>query len=119
MKKGCILRLIFIATIVTAVALYLLQQKFGSLINLPQKEFVLPFTKTDLNKKLDFVKDSPEKINFEKIIEDAKTGIDFIKDLPSDQINNLSETFDNIFSDSIITEKELNYVRELFKKFKK
>ena len=119
MKKGCLLKTIFFLTIFIAVTLYVFQEKFDDLIDSPNTKFTLPFLNTSLAKKLDFIKDSPQKINFEKMIEDAKSGIDFIKDLPSEQINSISDKFDDIFSDSIITEKELNYVRELFNKIKK
>ncbi len=119
MKKGCIFRSIIFITIFVAVALYVFQQKFGGILNLSHNEFVLPILQTDLIDKLKLVKDSPQKINFENMINDAKSGIDFIKELPSEKIDEINETFVNIFSDSIITEKELNYVRELFKKIKK
>lgn len=119
MKKGCLFRSIILITIFVAIVLYFFQQKFGDLINLPNKEFVISFLKTDINKKLNFVKDSPQKINFEKMIENARSGLDLIKGLSTDQINDIRDKFDDIFSDSIITQKELNYVRELFKKLKK
>ena len=119
MKKGCILKSIFFLTIFVAVTLYILQQKFGDLIDSPDTEFIQLFINNNITEKLEFIKDSPQKIDFEKMIENAKFGFEFIKELPSDQINKISETFYEIFSDSIITENELNYVRDLFKKIKK
>jgi len=119
MKKGCLIRLIIMSTIFVAIALFYLQQKFDNIFDLPKQEFVLQNLRNEIDKKLDFVKDSPQKINLEKIVDNAKTGLGFIKDLPTDQINNIRDKFDEIFSDSIITQKELNYVRQLFKKLKK
>ncbi|MCH7973449.1 MAG: hypothetical protein IIA48_03855 [Bacteroidetes bacterium] len=119
MKKGCILKTIFFLTIFVAVVLYIIQQKFGDLIDSPETEFILPFINNNITEKLKFIKDSPQKIDFEKMVEDVKSGIEYIKELPSDQINKISETFDDIFSDSIITENELNYMRDLIKKIKK
>jgi len=119
MKKGCILKTIFFLTIFVAVALYIFKQKFNDFIDSPDTEFNLPFINTNITEKLKFIKDSPQKINFEKMIENAKSGLEFIQELPSEQIKEISKSFDNIFSDSIITQNELNYVLDLFKKIKK
>ena len=44
--------------------------------------------------------------------------MDFFRKKASERMKKLNETFDDMFSDSIITEKELNYVRNFFKKIK-
>ncbi|HED08315.1 MAG TPA: hypothetical protein ENI57_09395 [Ignavibacteria bacterium] len=118
MKKGCILKSIFFLTIFVAVTLYVFKQKFGDLIAPPDTEFNLPFLNINITEELKFIKDSPQKIDFEKMIKNAKLGIGFIKELPSKEINKINKSFEHIFSDSIITENELNYMRNLFKKMK-
>ena len=119
MKKGCFLKLIFFSVIIIAIALYFFQQKFNNILTADNTEFNLPFINIDISDKLKFIKKTPEKLDFEKLISEIKSNYDNIKDILSDQFENITETIEQAFKDSIITEKELNYIRNKFNSLKK
>lgn len=119
MKKGCFFRLIFFIIIVLAIGLYIFQQKYGNIFSSNDTDHNLPFVNLDISSKLEFIKDTQEKLDLEKLLDDAKSNFDKIKDLPAEQIKNISESLDDIFQDSIITEKELNYIRDKINNLKK
>jgi len=119
MKKGCFLKLIFFTVIILAIGLYLFQQKFDDILSTNNSEFNIPYINIDISDKLKFIKETPEKLGFEKFISEAKSNYNKIKDIPVDQIENISEKIEEILRDSIITEKELNYIRNKFNSLKK
>jgi len=119
MKKGCFFRLIFFIVVVIAIGLYIFQQKYGNIFSSKDTDNNLPLVNFDISSKLDFIKDTQEKLDLEKLLDDVKTNFDKIKDLPAEQIKNISKSFDDIFQDSIITEKELNYIRDKINNLKK
>jgi hypothetical protein len=114
MKKSCFIRTIFILTIITGVAVYLIQTKWPSI-----KIMLAGFPRKGIDKTLVKFKDSPEKDSLKVMLDNF-----FTEDLVNmDQFSNkmfdpLVTSLKNFSSDSVIDKKELNQIKEILEKIK-
>jgi hypothetical protein len=112
MKKGCFVRAIIIITILTAALLYIVKHKFHDLIFIPGKHVVI----SKLNKKLDFLKDSPEKDSLKILIDDYVNNIKDTKDINDESIQAFADSLSNIVQDGVVNKTELRNFSEIVKK---
>jgi tRNA C32,U32 (ribose-2'-O)-methylase TrmJ len=102
MKKGCFLRIIIIITILTAVVLYLVTYKFNEVILNPGKSLII----NQINRDLEYVKDSPEKDSLKQLIKDYIHSIKKVDKLSDKSIGEFIDTLRVALSDSVIDDRE-------------
>lgn len=115
MKKGCFLKFIIIFTIVLAVILYLVQNKFDELFLEPGKEIILTAIEDSWNTELEYVKDSIEKDSLKSLLRFYVSGIqssDYLSDKRTETVINYLE---QTFQDSLIDIEELSHINKLIK----
>jgi hypothetical protein len=111
MKKSCFIRAIFIITILTAVILYLVTHKFNEVIINPSKNLII----NQINRNLDYVKDSPEKDSLQGIIKEYILGIKKVDNLSEKSIGEFIDTLNAALSDSIIYKREYKSLYNILK----
>ncbi len=139
MKKGCFLKSIIILTILLAVVLYLFEHHFDDLVIKPGKGILKDIALSEITKKFDKVKKSPEKDSLEVLINDFVESkinkIDFEKDnkqngdknikinINDDELDNqiqrLMDSLNIYLNDNIVDKKDLQKVIEILKENKK
>jgi|YelNatPaOPRAMG01_1025707.scaffolds.fasta_scaffold00174_34 hypothetical protein len=102
MKKGCFVKIIVLLTILTAVVLYLINNKFDNLVFNPGKKILI----NQINRDLEFVKDSPQKDSLKLLINNYIMEIKNINSVYGKQINLFADSLKVALKDSIIDERE-------------
>jgi hypothetical protein len=102
MKKGCFVKIIVLLTILTAVVLYLINNKFDNLVFNPGKKILI----NQINRDLEFVKDSPQKDSLKLLINNYIMEIKNINSVSGKQINLFADSLKVALKDSIIDERE-------------
>ncbi len=115
MKKGCFITTIVVATVIIGAALYIFQNHFDSLILNPGKKILAGFVKKDLEKKLEFVVETPEKAELRSLIKKYSENTDAIKKLKEKDVEQLISTIESAISDSIIKISEFEEISQLIK----
>ncbi len=115
MKKGCFITTIVVATILIGAAMYFFQNHFDSLVLNPGKKILASFVKKDLEKKLEFVKETREKTELRNLIKEYSENTDAIKKLKEKDIDQIISTIESAISDSIIKKSELEEISQLLK----
>jgi hypothetical protein len=111
MKKSCFIRAIIIITILTAVILYLVTHKFNEVILAPGKSLII----SQINRDLDYVKESPEKDSLKLLIKDYILGIKKVDNLSDRCIGEFIDTLKTALSDSVIDEREYKSLCKILK----
>ncbi|MCH7965434.1 MAG: hypothetical protein IH852_16005 [Bacteroidetes bacterium] len=115
MKKGCFLKFIIIFTIVLAVILYLVQNKFDELFLEPGKEIILTAIEDSWNTELEYVKDSIEKDSLKSLLRFYVSGIQSSDYLPDKRTETVINYLEQTFQDSLIDIEELSHINKLIK----
>lgn len=118
MKKGCFITTIAVATIVVGTALYLFQNHFDTII-LPGKKMIAQLVKKDLEQKLEFVIESPEKNELKKILTAYAEDTEALKKLKENDVNKIIGLIESAVSDSMISKSEIENISQLLKLVKK
>ena len=111
MKKSCFLRAIIILTILTAVILYLVTHKFNEVILNPSKSLII----SQINRDLNYVKDSPEKDSLQLLIKGYILGIKKIDNLSDKSIGEFIDTLKEALKDSVIDKREYKSLYKILK----
>lgn len=98
MKKSCFIRVIIILTIITAVILYIINNKFNEVILNPSKQLLV----SQINRDLNYVKGSPEKDSLQVLIKDYITGIKHVDDLSDNNLRTFIDSLKDALKDSTI-----------------
>ncbi len=102
MKKGCFVKTIIILTIFTAVILYIVNRRFNEVILNPSKSLII----NQINRDLNYVKDSPEKDSLQILIKDYITGIKKINNISDKSIGEFIDSLKEALKDSTIDSAE-------------
>lgn len=113
MKKGCFITAVVVTTILVGAALYIFQNHFESLVLNPGKKFLAGFVKDELEKKMAFVYESPEKRKLKKLIKNYSENTDIIKKLKEKDVDSIVNRIDLAISDSVIQKSELDEISQL------
>ncbi len=117
MKKGCFLKVIIILTILIAAVLYIVENHFNDFILKPGENIIKDLVFKDVNKKMEHIKNSPEKDSLKVLI----NSFVFHKlhkgnKLSSEEIEDLIDSIETTLNDSVISAAELNNLKIIFKK---
>ena len=115
MKKGCFITAVVVFTILRGAALYIFQNHFDTLVLNPGKKLLAGFVKDELEEKLEYVVDSPEKIELKMLIRDFSKNTEALKKLKENDINKLITTIESAMNDSIIQKSELEEISLIIK----
>ena len=117
MKKGCFLKIIIILTIFIAAILYIVENHFDDLIRKPGEKIIKDLVFKDVNREMEFVRNSPEKDSLKVLINN------FIYDkihkehkLNTKEIENMVDSVKEVLKDSTISPAELENLTSIFKK---
>ena len=112
MKKGCFIRSVFVLTIVTGVAVYLVQTKWDSI-----KNMLADVPRKGIEKTLVKFKESPEKDSLKVLLDDFFTKrLVNLNQFSNNMFNPLVTSLTNFSSDSLIDGYELNQIKQILKK---
>lgn len=111
MKKGCFVKTIVVLTIFTAVILYIVNRKFNEVILNPSKSLII----NQINRDLNYVKDSPQKDSLQILIKDYITGIKKIDNVSDKSISEFIDTLKEALQDSTIDSTEYKKLYKILK----
>jgi hypothetical protein len=117
MKKGCFLKIIIILTIFIAAVLYIFENHFDDFILKPGENIIKDLVFSDINKKMEFVRNTPEKDSLKVLID--KFVFDKLHKkhkFNSKEFEALIDSVSSTLNDSIISIDELDNLKSLFKK---
>ena len=112
MKKGCFIRSVFVLTIVTGVAVYLVQTKWDSI-----KNMLADVPRKGIEKSLVKFKESPEKDTLKTLLDEffTKHLVNF-NSFSNKMFDPLVTSLTNFSSDSLLDGYELNQIKQILKK---
>ena len=111
MKKSCFIRVIIILTILTAIVLYIINHKFNDIILNPSKRLLV----SQINRDLNYVKDTPEKDSLQVLIKDYITGIKHIDNLSDESLRTFIDSLQEALKDSTIDSMEYKSLYSILK----
>jgi hypothetical protein len=114
MKKGCFIRGIFILTIVTGVAAYLVQTKYHTLIEGPGKKYLSNIARKDFDKNVVVFKNTPEKDSLKALLDDffRNKFVNF-NNFNDKMFAPLNGALKKFSADSILDKNELNQIKNI------
>ena len=112
MNKSCFVKTIVLLTILTAVALYLINYKLDNFVFNPGKKFLI----NRINHDIDFVKDSPQKDSLKILINNYIMGMTNLNNISGKQINLFADSLRVVLKDSIIDESEYEKLSGILKR---
>lgn len=113
MKKGCFLKFIIIFTIILAVSLYIVQNKFEEIFLDPGKKLLLRTLENSWENNLNYVKDSAAKESLKSLLENYISEMKSTQNLSSDRTKKIIEYLEIVFIDSLVNKTELASIRKL------
>lgn len=113
MKKGCFLKFIVIFTILVAVILYIVQNKFDDFFVKPGKKILLSLLNDKWDEELSYVKENEEKDALKKLINDYLMQINSRDDLSDDKTAAIIEQLGITVKDSVVDTTELIKMQEI------
>ena len=113
MKKGCFLKFIIIFTIILAVSLYIVQNKFEEIFLDPGKNLFLNTLEVSWENNLNYVKDSAAKEALKSLLKHYISKLKSAQNLSSDRTKEIIKYLETTFKDSLVEQIELARVREL------
>ena len=113
MKKGCFLKFIIIFTIILAVSLYIVQNKFEEIFLDPGKKLLLRTLENSWENNLNYVKDSAAKESLKSLLENYISEMKSTQNLSSDRTKEIIEYLEIVFIDSLVNKTELASIRKL------
>jgi hypothetical protein len=121
LKKGCFVKIIIVLTILVAAVLYIAQNYMDELIINPGKRIIKNVATNEFNKKLENVKQTPEKDSLIILFNDfIEKKFEKIKKININNGNYKEEDIDNFFGsinkylrDSIISETDLLKIKNI------
>ena len=112
MKKGCFIRSVFVLTIITGIAVYLVQTKWDTI-----KIMLAGVPRKGIDKTLVKFKESPEKDSLKVLFDDffEKHLVNF-NEFSNNMFDPLVDSLKEFSSDRIIDNRELNQIKQILKK---
>ena len=111
MKKSCFVKMIIILTVLTAVVLYVISHKFNEVILNPSKQLLI----NQVNRDLNYVKDTPEKDSLQILIKDYITGIKHVDELSDNSLNTFIDSLQDALRDSTVDSREYKMLYSILK----
>jgi len=117
MKKGCFLKIIIILTILIAAVLYVVENHFDDFIRNPGEKIIKDLVFKDVNREMEYVKNSPEKDSLKVMINSfIYNKIHKEHKLNTGEIENIVDSVQEVLKDSTISAAELENLKSIFKK---
>ncbi|MFC2103156.1 hypothetical protein ACFLSS_01885 [Bacteroidota bacterium] len=113
MKKGCFLKFIIIFTIVVAVVLYIIQNKFDDIFLKPGKELAISLVEDNWQNDLKFVDDNQEKDSLKSLLNYYINEIKSAEDIEKSSIEYLMDVLTASIEDSLINKEEITNITKI------
>ena len=117
MKKGCLIKLLVLSTIVFAAVFYIFTNKLDSWVVKPIKSFVYDSAFGEVKEKIESLKPSAEKDSVVVILKGIMSDFESKKhiNINMKHLNSIADSLVSFAADSIITPEELNRFIKLVK----
>ena len=117
MKKGCFLKIIIILTILIAAILYVVENHFDDFIRKPGEKIIKDLVFKDVNREMEYVKNSPEKDSLKVMINSfIYNKIHKEHSLNTGEIEDIVDSVKEVLKDSAISPAELENLKLIFMK---
>ena len=117
MKKGCFLKIIIILTILIAAILYVVENHFDDFIRKPGEKIIKDLVFKDVNREMEYVKNSPEKDSLKVMINSfIYNKIHKEHTLNTGKIEDIVDSVKEVLKDSAISPAELENLKLIFMK---
>lgn len=115
MKPGCFIKTIVVLTIITAVIVWIIQNKLDEFIIHPGKKAIAELFVKGIDKEITFLKENSEKDSLKILFKDLMDNkILTMKNFSNKMFDPLKDSLDVFSSDSIIDKTELEKLKKLF-----
>ncbi len=112
MKKSCFVKMILILTVLAAVVLYIITHKFNEVILNPSKRLLI----NQVNRDLNYVKNTPEKDSLQYLIKDYITGLKHVNDLSDATFKTFIDSLQEALKDSTIDNRDYKILYNILKR---
>ena len=117
MKKGCFIKVIIALTIIIAAVLYIVENHFDDLILKPGEVIIKDIVFKEINKKMQFVKNTPEKDSLKALMSSYLSNkLHNERKLNSRDFEDLIDSINTALDDSIISPSEYQKLKSSFEK---
>ena len=117
MKKGCFLKIIIILTVLIAAILYVVENHFDDFIRKPGEKIIKDLVFKDVNREMEYVKNSPEKDSLKVMINSfIYNKIHKEHTLNTGEIEDIVDSVEEVLKDSAISPAELENLKSIFMK---
>jgi hypothetical protein len=116
MKKSCFLNAVIIGTVLIAVTVYIIQNKFDEWFLKPGKEFVLNEIIRNWDNDLKYVSASSQKDSLKNLMVYYVDNIKSLDDFVHTDDKSFVNEFNSVIKDSIISKDEISKLTLLVKK---
>lgn len=115
-KKGCFIQSVVVLTILVAVIVYLIQNKFDDWVIGPGKKLVLNEIAKNWDTETAYIKESSEKDSLKSLLNYYLKNIKTAKEVVNLDKDKFFIEFSDAVEDSLISEKEISELTQLLKK---
>lgn len=117
MKKGCLIKLLVVSTIIFAAVFYIFTNKLDTWIVKPIKSFVYDSAFGEVKENIELLKPSTEKDSLVNVLKGIMTDFENKKNININvkHLNSIADSLLSFTSDSVITPEELNRFIKLVK----
>ena len=116
MKKGCFIKSVVILTIIVAVVVYIVQNKFGEWFLEPGKKILVQQIANNWETESLFIKHSSEKDSIGILLKYYINNIKSIEEVVNLENDLFLDEFEAIIEDSAVTEEELSKLTQILNK---
>ena len=116
MKKGCFIKSVVILTIIVAVVVYIIQNKFGEWFLEPGKMMLVQQIAKNWDTEATFIKPSSEKDSIGILLKYYINDIKSIEEVVNLENDLFLVEFEDIIEDSAVTKEELSKLTRILKK---
>jgi hypothetical protein len=116
MKKSCFLNAVIIGTVLIAVTVYIIQNKFDEWFLKPGKEFVLNEIIRNWDNDLKYVSASSQKDSLKNLMVYYVDNIKSLDEVVHTNEKSFVKEFESVIEDSLITKDEISKLTTLVKK---
>ena len=117
MRKGCFLKIIITLTILIAVVLFIVENHFDDFIRKPGEKIIKDLVFKDVNREMEFVKNTPEKDSLKSLIDNfIYNKLHKEHRINTEEIADLIDSVKMVLKDSVINSAEIGKLKLIFKK---
>lgn len=116
MKKGCFLQAVIVVTVLIAVVVYIIENKFDEWFLKPGKELLLSEIVKNWDNDLKYIYESEQKDSLKNLLTYYVDNIKSLDELTAMDEKSFVIEFDSVIEDSLISKEEISKLTRLVEK---